>query len=125
MNSEWVKGSLLLAATLSAGIAIGVWLGRTDSPADNGSHVAAMQMDQQHVMHMLHQALKLDSVQHRAIIATLHRHQSMVDSAWGALRPHVNATLDSTHAEIMNLLRPEQRQVFRQLISHGHGGSLQ
>ena len=124
MNSDWFKGSLLLAATLSAGIAIGIWHGRSYSPgaAPDGESVG-MRIGHEHVMQLLGQALKLDSTQRLAILATLHRHQAHIDSAWGTLRPHVSATMDSTHAEIMNLLRPEQRAAFEQMMTHGHGGS--
>jgi hypothetical protein len=73
-------------------------------------------------MQLLGQSLKLDSTQRQAILATLHRHQAHIDSAWDALRPHVSATMDSTHTEIMNLLRPDQRAGFEQIMTHGHGG---
>jgi hypothetical protein len=94
-----------------------------DAAAQSGVHSAATGANHEQVMQALHRSLKLDSTQHSAIMATLQQHQLLVDSAWGALRPHVHATLDSTHAEIMNVLRPDQREAFRQMVGHMHGSA--
>jgi hypothetical protein len=123
MIATWLKGSLLLAATLAAGIAIGVMAERSHMRITDESPSSTMNMIHSHVMQTLHNTLQLDSSQHQAIVETLRRHQLHVDSAWGAMRPHINATLDSTHREIMGLLRPEQREAFNRLIAgHGHDG---
>ena len=114
---DWFKGSLLLAATLSAGIAIGIWYARS-----HGQAGATVHMDHENVMMRLDHTLRLDSTQHAAIAATLQRHQSHIDSAWKTLRPHVSATLDSTHREIMSALHPRQREAFGKLIEHAHQG---
>ena len=127
MTSDWLKGSLLLMATLSAGIAIGMWYERSQvtvhAGEQSGVHSAPTGANHEQVMQALHHSLKLDSTQHSEIMATLHRHQLLVDSAWGALRPHVHATLDSTHSEIMNILRPDQREVFQRMVGHMHGSA--
>jgi hypothetical protein len=121
MTWSALRGLLLLVVTLVTGIAIGVWSGgsRVHGRADVDSGINAM--NHEDVMQMLRRSLKLDSAQQRAVIATLHRHQSLVDSAWTALRPHVNETIEATHSEIMALLRPEQREAFRRLMTHAHG----
>ena len=120
--SDWFKGSLLLAATLSAGIAIGIWYGRSHDSGNVqlSSHATPVEAAHEHVMQALQHTLKLDSVQERAITETLHRKQALVDSAWNTMRPHVNAHLRSTHAEIMQLLTPEQREKFARMAAHGH-----
>jgi hypothetical protein len=111
----WFRGSLLLAATLSAGIAIGIWFERSHAPGltTNAAH--------EHVMRQLHHSLRLDSAQRASISETLRRHQLLVDSVWGEMRPHVNATLDSAHRAIMGVLTPHQKETFEHMIRQRHG----
>ncbi len=119
MIATWFKGSLLLAATLSAGITIGVMSERARVHHAGAEPAVAMHAMHSHVMHMLNSSLSLDSSQQTGIVQILHKHQSYVDSAWGTLRPHMQATLDSAHTEIMQLLSPGQRAHFTRLV-HGH-----
>ena len=130
MNSTWLKGSLVLATTLCAGIAIGVLAERShmrggetnDMHATHGETQEATHMMHSHIMQSLTESLNLDSSQNHSIMQTLHKHQLHIDSAWGTMRPHINATLDSAHAEIMSVLTPEQKETFRKLTSRSHGG---
>jgi hypothetical protein len=119
MIATWLKGSVLLAATLATGIAIGIGIGAERAREHHGEGHASpeMQMLHSHLMQTLGSLLDLDSSQHKAIMETLHRHQSHVDSAWESMRPHISATLDSTHQEIMGILRPEQRETFMRMIA--------
>src|SRR5437773_1169446 len=91
----WLKGTMLLAVTLAAGIAIGVSYERRQTAHDPGMN---------HMMHSLRAELGLDSVQQATIAAILSRHQGAVDSTWHALQPHVRANLDSTLREIIGVL---------------------
>ena len=111
----WVKGALLLAITLAAGIAIGIGYERRRAPAHEAS---AMQSHD--VLHRITHELELDSTQREAIAAILARRQGTVDSTWHAMRPHVRATLDSTLAEIVGILRPDQVARYREMIEARH-----
>ena len=116
-TGNWLKGSLLLAVTLAAGIAIGVGYERRRATAQEaqGMH---------HVIHHLRDELGLDSTQERQVAAILGRRQHTVDSTWHDLQPHVRATLDSTLREINTVLRPDQARKFRQMVEAMHPGAL-
>ena len=110
----WLKGTAVLTVTLAAGVAIGItYEGRHERPA-------AIPMDALHVMHDLHTELDLDSTQQAAIAAIFARRQGTVDSTWHAMQPQLRAALDSTHAEIMKVLRPDQVAKFRKLVGAMH-----
>jgi len=115
----WVKGTLLLAVTLAAGVVIGVGYERRRTPA----HEAAG-MDSHHVMRRFAHDLGLDSAQHEAIAAIFARRQVAVDSTWHAVRPHVRATLDSALQEIVGVLRPDQVAKYRKMVEAVHPGVL-
>jgi len=114
-----VKGMLLLAVTLSAGIVIGVAYERNRTSAH-----AVRGAGSNHVMHRLKHDLGLDSAQHEAITAILNRRQRTVDSTWHAMKPHVHATLDSTLREIAGVLRPEQMRKYRRMVEAMHPAML-
>ena len=113
----WLKGTLLLAATLIAGMGIGVAYerGRTSAHEAAGAH---------HVMHRLTDELELDSVQQKAIATIFARRQGAVDSTWHALQPHVRAAMDSTLREIAGVLRPDQAVKYRHMVESRHPGAL-
>ena len=117
MVPAWTKGLLLLAVTLSAGIAIGVGYERRRAPA----HETAGSL---HMLERLRDRLELDSAQEAAIAAILARRQGAVDSTWHVLRPHVRATMDSTLREILGVLRPEQAAKYRQMMETRHPEAL-
>ena len=119
MIPAWLKGTAVLAVTLTAGVIIGVSYERRNAP----SHEAPV-MDSHHVMHRFNHQLGLDSVQHEAIAAILARRQGAVDSTWHAVQPHMRATLDSTLREIAAVLRPEQVPVYRKMVESMHPGML-
>jgi hypothetical protein len=112
-----VKGTLLLAVTLSTGVVIGVGYERRRAPA----HEAA---GMHHLVSRLTDELRLDSAQQEAIAAILARRQGTVDSTWHTLRPHVRATLDSTLREIVGVLRPDQMAKYRRMVETAHPGAL-
>jgi hypothetical protein len=113
-----MRGILLLAVTLAAGVAIGVGYERRRTPA----HGTAV-MESHHVIHRLRDGLGLDSAQQSAIAAILARRQGTVDSTWHTLRPQLHAMLDSTLAEIVHLLRPDQVAKYRKMVEGMHPGS--
>jgi hypothetical protein len=110
----WLKGSVLLAVTLAAGVVIGVAYERHHAPR------VVMMTDPQQVMQHLHGALDLDSAQQAAIAAIFARRQGAVDSTWHSMQPHMRAALESTHVEIMKVLRPDQVAKFRKLVGAMH-----
>lgn len=120
MTPAWMRGSLLLAAVLGAGLLIGFQFGRTRprgvAPAQNA-------MDSATMMRAFDRDLSLDSAQHAGIAAVLGRRQAGIDSAWRALQPNVRAAMDSTQMEIVAILRPDQRSKFLALLRRAHGGA--
>jgi TRAP-type C4-dicarboxylate transport system substrate-binding protein len=80
----------------------------------------AVQMNAHDAMHRLALDLDLDAAQQQAISEIFARHQKDLDATWHALQPHVRATLDSTHEEILKVLRPEQAEKFRKLVEAMH-----
>ena len=112
----WLKGTSLLVITLGAGIALGVSYERRRSSSHEGA-------GPRHLMSRLHDELHLDSQQHQAIADILARRQSALDSTWHVLQPHVRAALDSTHQEIVQVLRPEQAVRYRRISEAMHPGS--
>lgn len=113
----WLKGTVLLALTLAAGIAIGMGYERRRMPSHEPS-------ESHHMLEGLRQRLKLDSTQVTAIAAILARRQGVVDSTWHVLQPHVRATMDSTLREIMGVLRPDQAAKYREMVGKRHPQAL-
>ena len=110
----WLKGSAVLLVTLVAGVTIGITYERQHQ------RQVEVPMDAEHVMHHLHTDLGLDSAQQAAIAAIFARRQGAVDSAWHTMQPRMRSALDSTHAEIMKVLRPDQVAKFRKLVGAMH-----
>ena len=110
----WLKGSALLAVTLAAGIVIGIAYDRHHAPQ------IVMVTNPQQVMQHLHAALELDSAQQAAVAEIFARRQGTVDSTWHSMQPHMRAALESTHVEIMKVLRPDQVAKFRKLVGAMH-----
>ena len=115
----WVRGALLLAVTLSAGIAIGIGYERRRAPSHDPSRMSAHLL-----LHRLAGDLGLDSAQHQAIAAIFARRQGAVDSTWHVMQPRVRATLDSTLREIVGVLRPDQAAKYRRMMEVLHPGLL-
>lgn len=112
---RWAKGTLLLAVTFASGVVIGVVYERRQVPARD-----AVRLEAHDALHRLASDLNLDSAQQQAITEILSRHQKEVDAAWHAMQPHVRATLDSSHEEILGVLRPEQAVKFRRMMETMH-----
>ena len=111
----WLKGTLLLAVTFAGGVASGVYYERGHAPS---GHAAGT--DGHAAMHRLVGDLDLDTAQQQAVAEIFARHQKDVDAAWHAMQPNVRATLDSTHQEILAVLRPEQAEKFRAMMQTMH-----
>jgi hypothetical protein len=58
------------------------------------------------------EALDLSDEQLEAVEAILSRHQAVVTEAWGTLHQRLQASADSAHGEIGQLLNEEQRAMF-------------
>jgi len=111
----WVRGTLLLALTFAAGVAIGVLYEQRQVPVPGAVGLRAHD-----ALHRLAGDLNLDSAQQQAIAEIFSRHQKEVDATWHAMQPHVRATLDSTHQEVLGILRPDQAVKFRKMIDTMH-----
>lgn len=68
--------------------------------------------------------LRLDEGQRRDVDSVFRRHQSSVDRAWNTLRPQVQSAVDSVHAHIESILRPDQRAAFRDWLASQAGGEM-
>lgn len=119
MVPAWLRGAVVLALTLGAGIAIGIAFERRHVPmhADATGHADQM------VDHFTRE-LNLDSAQKAAVAAIFARRQHTIDSTWRAVQPHVHATVDSTLREMARVLRPDQLATFERLIGTRHPGTL-
>jgi len=60
----------------------------------------------------MQKALELDAEQIEQIHAVLARHQQHVQRVWEQVRPQVQSAMHEVHAEIAELLRPEQRELY-------------
>ena len=119
MVPAWLRGGVVLAVTLGAGIAIGVAFERRHVPVHADATAHADQM----VNHFTRE-LSLDSAQQAAVAAIFARRQHTIDSTWRAVQPHVHATVDSTLREMSRVLRPDQLATFERLIGTRHPGTL-
>jgi hypothetical protein len=112
----WLKGALVFALTLIAGVVIGMGVERRGAPRHDGAAMRTL-----HLVHGLKDRLGLDSAQQDAIAAILARRQGAVDSTWHTMQPHLRATLDSALADIVGVLRPDQMERYRQMVESMHG----
>ena len=113
--SPALKGIALLVATFGGGVAAGIVYERHDAVAHEMTSMQAHD-----AMHQLAGELDLDGAQQQAIADILARHQKDIDSAWHTMEPHVRATMTSAHDEIARVLRPEQAEKFRRIMSVMH-----
>jgi hypothetical protein len=65
----------------------------------------------------LQEVLGLDEGQIEQIHAVLARHQQLVQRAWEQVRPQVQSAMREVHAEIAELLSPEQRERYHEWLS--------
>ena len=110
--SSWVRASLVLVAVFVAGALAGIGYER--------SKAVARPVVDHTAPHGLGIDLGLDSAQQVAVAQILARHQKAIDATWHSLQPHVRATLDSTHQEILGVLRPDQAEKYRQRMRTMH-----
>lgn len=111
---SWLRAALVLVAVFAAGALAGVGYDRsTKGIRPLAGHTSP---------HGLGIDLGLDSAQEAAIARILERRQKTIDATWSSLQPHVRATLDSTHQEILSVLRPEQAAKYRERMGSMHSG---
>ena len=65
----------------------------------------------------MQEVLGLDEEQLEQIHGVLAAHQQLVQRAWEQIRPEVSETMREVHAEIAELLRPEQRERYHEWLS--------
>lgn len=65
----------------------------------------------------MQEVLGLDEGQIEQIHAVLARHQQHVQHVWEQVRPQVQSTMNEVHAEIAELLRPEQRERYHEWLT--------
>jgi hypothetical protein len=119
MPPMWLRGTLLLALMLIAGMGIGAFAMRSSTPRST-SHA----MDPDALIRTLTRELALDSAQRTAIARVLDHHQAAIDSAWRTVQPSVRAAIDSSQMEIVYVLKPEQRTKFMTLLRQAHPGMV-
>ena len=117
MIPSWVRGSLVLLATLGTGVVIGFVAGRARPAA-----IPPNAMEPAALLRTFDRELSLDSLQHDRIARVLARHQRVIDSAWVAVRPVVRSAIDSAQMEIVDILTAEQRVKYEQLLRVAHPG---
>jgi len=98
--------SLLVVGGLVGMVGHRLVLGHEGSPTVSGitAHEAAISA--------FAEALELSDEQLAAVEAILSRHQAVVTDAWGTLHERLQASADSAHGEIEELLTEEQRAMF-------------
>lgn len=108
----WVGGLSLFVLGAAAGVLFERYHGPAPhlGAAGGGDH---REVALQHLRSELH----LDQEQERAVDSALQRHQVFVDEAWSRLRPDVQDAIDSVHAYIRTVLRPDQIEAFHRLLS--------
>ncbi len=109
------RAGLVLLFVFAAGVLAGMFFERhhalslhaSMSPAD--LHAAAM-VD-------MREALDLDDRQVEQIHAIMSERQQLVEHLWEQLRPEVQSAMREVHAEIADLLRPDQRERFHSWLA--------
>jgi hypothetical protein len=134
--SAWLIGSTTLALVAAASLLIGIVIDRTillppatanamtsvrGIGAGNGSAgpsdpVAARR---EAMIRRLTSALDLTPVQARTVDSIIERRLQSLRAVREAMRPQVQAMLDSTRRDLDRLLRPAQRERFRQIRQLG------
>ena len=120
MIPAWVRGTTLLVCVFGLGGVVGYEIGRVPS----ARAAVANPMEPHAFVERLGRDLDLDPAQSAAILSAMLRRQAGIDSAWRALRPTVHATIDSAQADIVAILRPDQRRRYFLLVQRAHGGMM-
>lgn len=129
MTGQRVLAGLVLMSVFSLGAFVGVFVDRHHhSPHD----VAAVSPAEIHeaAMAELRDEIGLDERQIEQIHAIMANRQQLVQHLWEQLRPELLAAMNDVHAEIAELLRPEQRELFhawlqrRRLEVEGDGDGM-
>ena len=113
MGQKIVAG-LVLASVFSVGAVSGIFLDRHHSrpvPTD----VSGAQMHDA-AMAELQDVVGLDEAQLEQIHAIIAGRQELVQQVWEQVRPEVQAAMSEIHAEIGEVLRPEQRQLYHEWL---------
>lgn len=72
--------------------------------------------------------LGLDEAQVDEIDSIFRRHQRAVETSWQEIQPHLRSAIDSVHRHMERILRPDQREAFREWVAEqvestpGRGG---
>ncbi|MGI9625507.1 MAG: hypothetical protein ACR2QM_01610 [Longimicrobiales bacterium] len=88
------------------------------------SHVSATGHHEAALRH-LREELHLDEHQVAIVDSVVREHQSAIDSAWAGLRPGLTDAVDSVHAHLQSVLRPDQLAAFHEFLqSQGRPADL-
>ena len=124
MIGSWTRAGVALLFVFASGVFAGIFFDRhhwVHTPAGVSAadvHEAAMSQ--------LREVLGLDDRQVEQINAIMAEHQQVVQHAWETLRPEVQSAMRGVHAEIAEVLRPEQRELFHDwLIRYGEQNEAQ
>jgi Spy/CpxP family protein refolding chaperone len=110
-NGTRLKASLLLAAVLSAGIAVG-WFGNLYL-GHSGHH---KKRGAERVVDRLTQTLDLTTTQQDSVRVILTRRRADIDSLWTEMHPRFQVVRDRAHAEVERILTPDQQRKYRDYL---------
>ena len=116
MRQRIVAGVVLLFVFVLGALA-GVFVERHHRHSVSQSAGLSAEEVHETAMAELQETLGLDEVQLEEIHAVLARHQQLVQHAWEQIRPGVQNAMREVHAEIAELLRPEQRERYHEWLS--------
>jgi Spy/CpxP family protein refolding chaperone len=118
MIGNKVRAGLALLFTFVAGALAGVFFER--HRADQA--LSALSAGEMHeaAMAELREAVDLDDRQIEQIQAVMAERQEVVQRVWEQLRPEVVNAMQEVHADIAELLRPDQRQRFNEWLIRRH-----
>jgi len=118
MIGQRLRAAVVLAFVFALGALAGIAYDRHHS----GPLPATLSAAEVHeaAMAELREAVGLDDQQIAQIHAIMAERQEVVQQAWERLRPEVVAAMSEVHAEIAELLRPEQRQAYHEWLTHRH-----
>jgi len=116
MRQRIVAGVVLLFVFVLGALA-GVFVERHHHHSASQSGGLSAEEVHETAMAELQEVLGLDEGQIEQIHAVLAQHQQLVQHAWEQIRPGVQNAMREVHAEIAELLRPEQRERYHEWLS--------
>ena len=97
-----------------AGVVVDRW--HRASSGGGPDHGVRHTMEAERALEHLRSELHLDDAQVSTLDSVVREHQVYVDRVWAEARPEIQEAVDSVHAYIESILRPDQREAFRRLL---------